>query len=158
MLRWQSRRAFAEAFAPAQETVGRQGLRLCRKPYPHNKRAYRHRNKIERMFCRLKDARRIATRYDSCANNFLSAVCLVALNLLLVKLSLDPRFKRTLLVHNSGATGFRICGDAFSFAAFRQDKCGGVSGLRSGEVILANRFRTAEEAKARADANIVEPE
>jgi putative transposase len=35
-----------------------------RKPYPHNKRAYRHRNKIERMFCRLKDARRIATRYD----------------------------------------------------------------------------------------------
>jgi hypothetical protein len=32
MLRWQSRRAFAEAFAPAQETVGRQGLRLCRVP------------------------------------------------------------------------------------------------------------------------------
>jgi transposase len=50
-----------------------------RKPYPHNKRAYRHRNKIERMFCRLKDARRIATRYDKCANKFLSAVCLVAL-------------------------------------------------------------------------------
>jgi transposase len=37
------------------------------------------RNTIERMFCRLKDARRIATRYDKCANNFLSAVCLVAL-------------------------------------------------------------------------------
>jgi len=32
MLRWQSRRAFAEAFAPAKETVGRQGLRLCRVP------------------------------------------------------------------------------------------------------------------------------
>jgi IS5 family transposase len=32
-----------------------------------------------RCFCRLKDARRIATRYDKCANNFLSAVCLVAL-------------------------------------------------------------------------------
>ena len=43
-----------------------------RKPYPHNKRAYRHRNKIERMFCRL-------TRYDKSANNLLSAVCLVAL-------------------------------------------------------------------------------
>jgi hypothetical protein len=38
------------------------------------------------MFCRLKDARRIATRYDKCANNFLSAVCLVSY-LLLVKLS-----------------------------------------------------------------------
>jgi len=41
-----------------------------RKPFPYNKRAYRHRNKIERMFCRLKDARRIATRYDKCARNF----------------------------------------------------------------------------------------
>jgi hypothetical protein len=92
---------------------------------------------------------------DKCANNFLSAVCLVALNLFLFKLS---RIKRALLVHNSGATGFRICGGAFSFAAFRQDKRGGVSGLRSGEAILANRFRTAEEAKARADANMVEPE
>jgi hypothetical protein len=92
MLRWQSRRAFA----PAKETVGRQGLRLCRVPrlavppvipnkinrrksYPHNKRVYRHRNKVERLFCRLKDARRIATRDENCANTFLSAVCLVAL-------------------------------------------------------------------------------
>lgn len=38
-----------------------------RKPYPYNKQACRHHNKIERMFCRLKDARRIATRYDNCA-------------------------------------------------------------------------------------------
>jgi hypothetical protein len=30
------------------------------------------------MICRLKDARRIATRYDKCAENFLSAVCLIA--------------------------------------------------------------------------------
>jgi transposase len=49
-----------------------------RKPFTYNKRAYRHRNKIERMFCRLKGARRIATRYDKCARNFLSAVCLIA--------------------------------------------------------------------------------
>jgi transposase len=47
-------------------------------PIGYNKRAYRQRNKIERMFCRLKDARRIATRYYKCANNFLSAVCLIA--------------------------------------------------------------------------------
>jgi len=46
--------------------------------FPSSKRAYRHRNKIERMFCRLKDARRIATRYGKCADNFLSAVCLIA--------------------------------------------------------------------------------
>ncbi len=49
-----------------------------RKPFPYNKRAYRHRNKIERMFCRLKDARRVATRYGKSAENFLSAVRLIA--------------------------------------------------------------------------------
>jgi transposase len=49
-----------------------------RKPFPYNKSAYRHRNKIARMFCRLKDARRVATRYNKCADNFLSAVCLTA--------------------------------------------------------------------------------
>ena len=39
---------------------------------------YRDRNAIERMFCRLKDYRRVATRYDKLAANFLSAVCLAA--------------------------------------------------------------------------------
>ena len=39
---------------------------------------YRKRNAIERMFCRLKDFRRIATRYDRNATNFLAAVCLAA--------------------------------------------------------------------------------
>ena len=39
---------------------------------------YRQRNAIERMFGRLKDFRRIATRYDRLAQNFLAAVCLVA--------------------------------------------------------------------------------
>lgn len=39
---------------------------------------YRDRNAIERMFGRLKDFRRIATRYDRLAQNFLAAVCLAA--------------------------------------------------------------------------------
>ena len=39
---------------------------------------YRGRNAIERMFGRIKDFRRIATRYDKPARNFVSAVCLVA--------------------------------------------------------------------------------
>ena len=39
---------------------------------------YRNRNAIERMFGRLKDFRRIATRYDKLADNFLAAVCLAA--------------------------------------------------------------------------------
>jgi len=41
-------------------------------------RLYRDRNAIERMFGRIKDYRRIATRYDRLASNFLAAVCLVA--------------------------------------------------------------------------------
>ena len=39
--------------------------------------AYRARNLIERAFCRLKDWRGIATRYDKTARNFLAATCLV---------------------------------------------------------------------------------
>jgi transposase len=44
----------------------------------YDKEAYKGRNVIERCFCRLKDFRRIATRYDKLARNFLSAVCFVA--------------------------------------------------------------------------------
>ena len=40
---------------------------------------YRNRNAIERMFCRLKDFRRIATRYDKLAANFLAAVQIAAI-------------------------------------------------------------------------------
>ena len=39
---------------------------------------YKSRNAIERMFCRIKDFRRIATRYDKLADNFLASVHLVA--------------------------------------------------------------------------------
>jgi transposase len=50
-----------------------------RKPLiPHDVVAYRQRNLIERMFGRLKDFRRIATRYDKLARNFLAAVVLTA--------------------------------------------------------------------------------
>jgi transposase len=47
-------------------------------PYPLDRRAYRHRNLIERLFCRLKNWRRIATRYDRLARNDLAALALVA--------------------------------------------------------------------------------
>ncbi len=40
---------------------------------------YRERRRIENAFCRLKDFRRVATRYDKLAANFLSAVALAAL-------------------------------------------------------------------------------
>jgi transposase len=51
-----------------------------RKPLiPYDVRAYRERNLIERMFCRLKDFRRIATRYDKLARNFLAGALLAAI-------------------------------------------------------------------------------
>tara|TARA_B100000965_G_scaffold150726_1_gene125283 strand:- start:3905 stop:4051 length:147 start_codon:yes stop_codon:yes gene_type:complete len=34
---------------------------------------------VENAFCRLKDFRRVATRYDKLAANFLSAVALAAI-------------------------------------------------------------------------------
>ena len=49
-----------------------------RNPHPFDASQYGARNAIERMFCRLKDFRRIATRYDRLARNFASAVALVA--------------------------------------------------------------------------------
>jgi transposase len=42
------------------------------------KRIYRRRHRIENYFCRIKDWRRIATRFDKLARNFLAANHLVA--------------------------------------------------------------------------------
>ena len=42
----------------------------------HDKGRYRDRWRVEAAFCRLKDLRRIATRYDKLAVNYLSAVAL----------------------------------------------------------------------------------
>lgn len=47
-------------------------------PHRYRKAAYKGRSVIERMFCRLKDFRRIATRYDKRADIFLSAILLAA--------------------------------------------------------------------------------
>ena len=50
-----------------------------RVPHPFDPIRYRRRNVIERMFGRLKDFRRVATRYDKNAHNFMAALCLAAL-------------------------------------------------------------------------------
>lgn len=49
-----------------------------RAPIPYDKTLYRQRHKIENMFAKLKDWRRIATRYDRCAHTFFSAICIAA--------------------------------------------------------------------------------
>jgi transposase len=48
------------------------------RPYPLDRRIYRCRNQIERLFCRLKNWRRVATRYDRLAQNYLAALALIA--------------------------------------------------------------------------------
>ncbi len=53
--------------------------RNCRKQtFGSNKRLYKLRWLIENAFSRLKDFRRIATRYNRLARSYLSSVCLAA--------------------------------------------------------------------------------
>jgi transposase len=42
------------------------------------KRIYRRRHAVENFFCAIKDWRRVATRYDKLARNFLAATCMAA--------------------------------------------------------------------------------
>jgi transposase len=49
-----------------------------KEPIPHDKLLYRQRHRIENMFGRLKDWRRIATRYDKCAHTFFSVIGIAA--------------------------------------------------------------------------------
>ena len=54
----------AKAFSPAPRAGDRD------EPIRHDKRRYRRRSRIEIMFGRLKDWRRIAIRYDRCPTIF----------------------------------------------------------------------------------------
>ncbi|WP_111481383.1 IS5 family transposase [Celeribacter halophilus] len=68
-----------------REALQGMGIRPCipgrkarKKPIKYDKRRYKRRNRIEVMFGRLKDWRRVATRYDRCPEVFLSAIVLAA--------------------------------------------------------------------------------
>jgi len=47
-------------------------------PIPHDAVLYRQRHLIENMFGKLKDWRRVHTRYDRCAHTFFSAIAIAA--------------------------------------------------------------------------------
>ena len=54
--------------------------RRCRKrAIRYDKRRYRDRWRIEAAICRLKDFRRVGTRYDKLADNFGSTVAIAAI-------------------------------------------------------------------------------
>jgi transposase len=72
----------ADWFRDALQAKGIQpcipGRRSRNEPVRYDKRRYRRRSRIEIMFGRLKDWRRVATRYDRCPTVFFSAVALAA--------------------------------------------------------------------------------
>ncbi len=52
------------------------GRRNRKRAIRYDQKRYKGRHLIENAFCRIKDFRRVATRYDKFAANFLSAVAL----------------------------------------------------------------------------------
>jgi len=61
------------------------GINVCIPPkanrkvqYHYDRQLYRQRHKVENMFGRIKDWRRVATRYDRCAHTFMSAISIAA--------------------------------------------------------------------------------
>ena len=48
-------------------------------PLHYNRATYKARNLVERLWCRLKDWRRVATRYDKLARNYMAGVHLAAI-------------------------------------------------------------------------------
>jgi transposase len=68
------------------------GRKSRSKAVRYDKRRYRCRNRIEIMSGRLKDRRRVATRYDRCAKTFLSAVAIAATVMFWISksMSLEP--------------------------------------------------------------------
>ena len=68
-----------------REALEDKGINACipgrksrKKTVRYDKRRYKRRNRIEIMFGRLKDWRRVATRYDRCPETYLSAIALAA--------------------------------------------------------------------------------
>jgi len=52
-----------------------------REPIPHDKAKYKWRNQIERLFNKLKNWRRVATRYDKTKESYLGFVAIAAVKL-----------------------------------------------------------------------------
>ena len=68
-----------------RKALAKRGIKSCipgranrKEPIIYDRELYKRRNLIERLFGRLKDWRRIATRYDRCAHTFYSAICIAA--------------------------------------------------------------------------------
>ncbi len=70
--------SFTEALQAKGITPCIPGRKCWSEPFLKDKRRYKSRNRMEIIFGRLKDWRRVATRYDRCSTVFLSAIALTA--------------------------------------------------------------------------------
>jgi transposase len=68
-----------------REALKDKGIKACipgrksrKEAVTYDKRRYKRRNRIEIMFGRLKDWRRVATRHDRCPETFFSTIALAA--------------------------------------------------------------------------------
>lgn len=68
-----------------REALCERGIAPCippranrRSPATYCKTLYKQRHKVENMFAKLKDWRRISSRYDRCAHTYFSAICIAA--------------------------------------------------------------------------------
>ncbi len=68
-----------------REALRRKRITPCIPPRRNRKvqiaydtKLYRERHRIENMFAKLKDWRRVATRYDRCAHTFMSTIVIAA--------------------------------------------------------------------------------
>jgi transposase len=71
---------------PFRPALAERGIATCtpsmknrKAPIPYDTALYRQRHRIEIAFGRIKDWRRIATRYDRCATTFFSAITLAVI-------------------------------------------------------------------------------
>ncbi len=71
---------------PFRAALAERGITACippkknrKQPIAYDRALHRQRHRIEIAFGRLKDWRRIATRYDRCATTFFGAITLAAI-------------------------------------------------------------------------------
>jgi transposase len=69
---------FRDALAAKGITPCSPSSRSRKRPYPQWHDPLPQRHKVENLFAKLKDWRRIATCYDRCAHTFFSAICIAA--------------------------------------------------------------------------------
>ena len=68
-----------------RDALREKGTKLCipakknrKTKIKFNGKLYKQRHKVENMFGKFKDWRRVATRYDRCAHTFFSTICIAA--------------------------------------------------------------------------------